>query len=115
MVFHADAVARVQAAAFNAQDMDTFANQVGRQARVLRDGFLIGEGRGALHKGITAEYQEGRFAQAARLDGEAVVAEFQGDPEHPQYLGVIRSHHIGDLVDEVRIDHDPVLLRRLQA
>jgi len=113
-MYHAEAVARVQASAFNAHDMDTFLNQYATRARVLRDGHWVGEGRSAVQRGMEAEYHEGSYVQVRHLDGEPVLAECHGDPEHPDYEGVIRLHHVGDFVDEVRIDHDPGMLVRLQ-
>lgn len=114
MLFDADAVAKVHASAFNAHDMQTLLNHYATTARVLRDGRLVGEGRDAVQRQVEAEYHPGGYVQVRHLDGEPVLAECHGNPEHPDIDAIIRLHHTGAFLDEVRIDHDPALMARLQ-
>lgn len=114
-MYDSESIARIQAQAFNAHDLQSFANQYAAGARVLKEGHLVGEGRPAVCKILESEFHPGGYVQVHHLDGEPVLAECHGDPEHPDLDGVIRLHHVGEFVDEVRIDHDPELLARLQA
>ncbi len=114
-MYDADAVVRIHASALNAHDMESFINQYTSMARLIRDGQVIAEGRDAVAKGLEADQQPGGYVQVRHLDGEPVIAECHGNPENPEYDGIIRLHHVGDMLDEARIDHDPQLLRRLQA
>ncbi len=110
------AFAEVQARAFNAHDTETLASQAFRGARVLRDGRLVGEGRGALRAQLEAEFRDRPMAFAAvrDLDGEPVLAEYGGDERDPVVQGVIRFRAFAGRVEELRIDRDRRLLSRLR-
>lgn len=114
MTYHPDGVARIHASAFNAHDLASCANQYAAGARLLTDGRLEAEGRDKVLARLDAEHRPGEFMQVRHLDGEPVLAECHGDPEHPDVDAVIRLHHVGDFVDEVRIEHDERLMQALQ-
>ena len=113
-MYDANGIARIHASAFNAHDLDSFANQVATGARLLRDGRLVAEGRQKVMAGIDAEHRPGEYMQVRHLDGEPVLAECHADRDHPEIDAVVRLHHVGDFVDEVSIEHDPALIGRLQ-
>lgn len=112
-MYDANGIARIHASAWNAHDMASFANQYATGARLLRDGRLVAEGRGKVLAGLDAEHSPGEYLQVRQLDGEPVLAECHGDPEHPEVDAVIRLHHVGEFLDEVSIEHDPAVLARL--
>ena len=111
----AHVLAQVHARAFNGHDVGLWMQQAMPDARVLRDGELLGQGPDAMRDGIEAEYrtQELVHARVIDLDGEPALAEFAGDEHNAVVRGLIRFKAYAGRLSEVDIDHSPEARQRV--
>jgi len=111
-------LARVQARAFNGRDVEWLLSCCAPDARCLRDGELVGEGRAGVRDGIEAEYRDrDPVVRLLDVDGEPVLVECGGDGGDrrggERVQGLVRFVVEADRVTEVRIDHAPGVVERL--
>lgn len=105
---------RVQAHAFNAKDVETAVGHYTAAARFVRDGEVVGEGREAVRRGLTQEFESAALGRLSELDGEPVLVAYTGDEGHEEPSGVIRFRAQGPWLTECRVDHSPATLQLLR-
>lgn len=117
-MFDAWSFARVQACAFNGHDVEWLLSCCAPDARCLRDGELVGEGRDGVRDGIEAEYRDrDPVVRLLDVDGEPVLVECGRDGGDGggdgRVQGTVRFIVEANRVTEVRIDHAPRVVERL--
>ncbi len=106
-------VLRVQAIAFNAHSLGTLGGQY-RRALCYMDGDPMGQGPDAVEAALAQEWKDA-VGRVVDLDGEPVLASFEGDEGMGRPRGVIQLDWEDDEIARCRIDHDPAALRRLMT
>jgi hypothetical protein len=98
--------AQVQARALNAHDLDFIAYNTHRNARILRDGRLVGEGRDDLRAQLEAELKDlpTAFARLVDTNRGPMVAEYETADGGPVW-GMIRFESTEGLCSQVDIEH----------
>lgn len=118
MTVEPDLLLRIQAGALSGQDLDTFTAQLAGDARLVRDGRVVGRGPEAARKLLREEYAVPEAgaelsARLERLDGEPVVVQYMGAEGHREPRAVYRFALDDERITECRITHDAAIIDRL--
>lgn len=106
-------LARLHAGAMNGQDPESVAYLYRTDARIVRDGQVVGRGPEAAQALLRSESLD-RVAHVMELDGEPVIVEYAGPEGRREAVGVVRIAGT-DRVTEVRFDHDRHVVDELVA
>jgi hypothetical protein len=106
---------RVHAFAFNGRDVESLVSQSTSATACFRDGRWVGEGPEAVRRAILEEYERGDIVgRLMTVDGEPLLAEWSGPEGARVPTGAVRIQAGPTArIQEIRIDHDEAMVRRL--